>query len=996
MHTCFKTLLRRAFALPTAACLETTSVAQFLVPCLRPPPCRLPARRSQQRRFYSGQDLKPEQPPKYHTNLPLPPKDTRDDPDAWIEALEPGLPSHLRSVHNHEQGTFAVGEDAITARDISHLLIQARGWNDTDVLTTLGYTHGRWDAVLWIVKSIVDQPIHHEGAWSWVARPSSWPASESLDRITESRTSCKEFSFSTSSAESLEEITQPLTNIPNLGADLRKGALGQIWRSLGAMILIVISEEDKSNSVMLHVLQIIAHLHHAGVIPETIYQYNASRDHVSIHQPPTLHLLSTRILSALSDAAWLARESSADIEKKIVRTHYTIYGFEIPGSHHKLRVPELGPEVWLELVLWSSLQGGWISEGAALLQLISELDGPEKFTLICWSDIVKSMESETTGLTGVDWNRIKSAVDAVVRKRRAQPGERQLTERTVSTEIVAAFVDALVNVIRVGTGVRGVRPELVITYLKSLKGLLDRNQMGLGALSWDALLVRLAESGGLDTERNPSTMQSALRMVQPYGRELESTNMPDPSKPGLDKPLNYIFEPTAAPLGMLHRTLRSHITRGDFEGAVRCFRDLQIYTDTNKRRSMEQFFRNLGTSDPDDSDGFPRDFDSNISPVNFPSYYPQVPIPILAGFLDQATQSKNFDIGNWMIFSEDIDGPLITKRMYESVLLAPALIRFGTATRDRELLKEVLVAQSIRSKQGLSGMPSEVLSAFLESQIELRRWDSVQHVLRYMGSDSKLSCSIPAAVALTRTIMSFETGEVAIDDARKARDTFTALMSDMFGRALKLPRPWINTLLGMLASINPAWTSLCGPLFTGVHDKRVRMRADDFNLLLEAVSKTYGSLEGARLCQQWCRHIKTGGGWVDPAPGGVPALLGPRPDPITAQDVASDIVLDINGGEARSVCFRGRVTPNVSTFRTILSQMHYERREAAAGRDGTQPDDGSRRACLQWIAFNLYSMGLSKEALAEEVGTLGEDSPASGSHQGGIQNGSASGQSAVE
>ena len=76
----------------------------------------------------------------------------------------------------------------------------------------------------------------------------------------------------------------------------------------------------------------------------------------------------------------------------------------------------------------------------------------------------------------------------------ASAQDRARTRKTISSEVVTAFVDGLVNQMRLGVGGRGVDPERLVASIKTLKGLLDANKLSLGSTSWN--LVALCQRNG--------------------------------------------------------------------------------------------------------------------------------------------------------------------------------------------------------------------------------------------------------------------------------------------------------------------------------------------------------------------------------------------------------------------------------------------------------------------------------------------------------------------
>ena len=161
--------------------------------------------------------------------------------------------------------------------------------------------------------------------------------------------------------------------------------------------------------------------------------------------------------------------------------------------------------------------------------------------------------------------------------------------RTISSEIVTAFIDALINDIRVGVGARGSKPEALINSIRILKGFLEANNLSLGSIAWDSVITRLLESGGFNPEQRPEIFLRLFNLAAEFGTEIGSAN----ASPAADDEVPYFFEPTAAPLGLLHRAMRAFINIGDTKRTLESYNMLQQHTDINKQKSLEQFFETL-------------------------------------------------------------------------------------------------------------------------------------------------------------------------------------------------------------------------------------------------------------------------------------------------------------------------------------------------------------------------------------------------------------------
>ncbi|OCK92628.1 uncharacterized protein K441DRAFT_662732 [Cenococcum geophilum 1.58] len=984
VHTCFRTALNRTFRSSCQSISGGWVVPEFLTPAfVQSTLCSRRAFSYAHQRYArptKGPDrisvLQKEEQPAKDPRIPprdrdefkpaLPEDGRRGDIQAWLAALEPLLPAHLRqnSLPNNDLQLLA------SAVEISRLLLEAQSSNH-DILSHMALVEGRWNTVMWIMKKLVDGGPTI-GTAPEVLEPFAnvvWDnTSVSLKEVTNNPVWAHRVRPSKRLKQSLEEHTAAPDTL-KYELKLIKSALGQVWRSLGSMILVAAEEKSETNVVIMpHVLEIIAYLHHVEMIPEAIYRYSPAWDPSTLQQPPTLHLLSSRILTSLSDATWNAHESSVQDSKERLNAQYFL-GHEIPGSRYKITVPEIGPEIWVELVLWSCLHGGWILDGAAILEKILSYQGENSWSLICWRDIVNSSQASRTIQLTRDWGKLaaqfQNSGETFYSNDR---GDRFLVQRTVSSEVVAAFVDGLINTMRVGVGDRGSLPEQILSHIINLKRLLDRDNLSLGSSSWDALITRFLESEGIVPEKDPKLMLKILGLAQTFGKELSSTNVISQGADARPSP-TYVFDASAAPLGLLHRTIHAFIQMGNTTGALEAFQQLQKYVDNNKIRSIRDFFQALKASysEPEAL------FTGNYAPIDFPGFFPHVPTSLLAKMLDLATESRMFDFGEWLLYSSEIDGPLISPRMYKSRELASSLIRHGTATRDQRLLMKIV--SSVGAPGGVSGsyrLPAEVLSAFLHSQIQHHRWDSVKSIYTYVRENPGYRPRSETLAVFARELVRLrsESDEWRRSRSRRAKFIFSAFLNawkDIIERDLYQQ---LNSILGVLSSVGPEWVDFCSRLWTSTGRQQLALDPENFNQILDGVVDGYGSLKGKHIVDMWC-YPTTRIEFRDyRSPGGLPTMpkfklsKGDHYD-----DRPPDIELSQSSGA--KIRFQGRVAPNIRTMRVILRKAAEEETERGAKGTGLLLEERAEiQLMLEWAELSLRNMGLDYRDIQREFGSL--------------------------
>lgn len=967
-HTCFRSALTQAFRPSSRAPAATHSVCAFLVPALS---------RSSKRPFSSSKRRPRPQgvtssvsagqphdscfsiyPPKssrasLKSCIPIPTADARGDIEQWLSAIEPFLPVHVRRTHIDAPDVSA----EVTSLDLSIVIKKAQDASH-DLLSHLGLVDGRWQVVVWIAKKLAEGGQRSEEVAVWLddSENAAWPGgaeSRSLHELTNIPLRLERIRPRRKLETTLDELTEAPDTI-NPQPLIVKRALGQLWRSLGAMILVA-PEQDKSgqDTIMSHVLEIIAHLHHIGFMPDSVYAFRSQNNKYALQQPPTLHMLSSKIMTALSDASWRAHEATARSAKGGTKASYFL-GHEIPDSRYKVEITEIAPELWLELVLWSCLHGGWTTDGIAILEKLAARQGDATWGLICWREILEA-EQHRLPSASEGWRLFPMRGDAA-----AGAEDRARTRRTISSEVVTAFIDALVNEVRLGVGLRGTNPEVLIDHIKTLKGFLEANNLSLGSVAWDSIITRLLESGGFDPEKRPELLLHLFKLAAEFGTEVSSAN----ASPAADDEVPYFFEPTTASLSLLHRAMRSFISIGDTRRTMESFNMLQQHADNNKQKSLQQFFETLK--------GIPlrqaEPFTSQTAPIDFPSFETNLPVPLLAKLLDLATDSEMYELGRWFVHSEDLDGPLISRGLYKHRNIAASLVRFGTLAKENDIVLEIVKqAGYLDAKTKQQRMPNEVLTALFRSQVRLRRWDAIRnmqtHALKLGTWTPRPSILTTFAAELLRASGGSQT------EATAAKGAFSGMLFAWERLILTTIRNELNCTLAILSTVDDTWKSYCSRFLNFSSRQKILLPVDNFNQILGGVLDRFSSVKGKELVDQWCYQP---GRMFESfrAPGGVPTM--PQFRFGRSEEVAEfpdniEIVQD----SGAVLVLQGRILPNRQTIWAILRKVQGEVEQwSQEGQEMTASARDQARDTLRWAARFLHSLGYDYEDIIRDLGSL--------------------------
>ena len=783
-------------------------------------------------------------------------------PAAWATAIESYLPLNLRLRGANLAQEAIHQEDLRPVHTLPEVLSMARLHCKADILSYIGVYQERWEVVIWLVKAMMEKyPGHREmEKRSSQLPPLLWRiADQSLNQITDNAIQVDLPRASNVSPQhegwcgrlSLDQFSWPYTSDrwedPRI---LGRKSLGQIWQSLGTMILQAADRpaEDPSYSVIMsHVFQILGHLHRINAFPDSIYNYAPPIDPTVLQRPPTLHLLSRRIMSTLSDVEW-------GLQWEETITKAMSQGYELPKASLQPKVREFGPELWLDLVLWACVEGGWVSEGARVVIEMerrmtskdtrwSTISWPEicemKTPKLDWTSILR-YEIDKTRLNQVGGIRIASGTDSHV----------EMGTRTVSREVVLALTDGLFNdpqSTAEGLGMNTV--ELRRSFI-ACKSLLDRNHAELDGNFMDAAILRVFESYE-SVKEQPGSLSRFLDLrpteLRQATRNLGTKNLAQ----------DHETDDSAAVLGLRHRNLHHFSIDGNLNESLQTFRKIQSSIDTRREAIIlafaDELKERLGRGD-DVSDLIEdkEDYLALIQP-------PQIPLSALASFIDLITNSRLFDLGHWLLLNEDIDGGLLDPALYSDQNLQPALLRFGTATSDSRLLTKILVSLE-------TPLSEPVVHALLRFQVVLGKWTAVEELLEYLKkapdmawkpsdatmiakailqlehepSENANADSISRALAIVQNLVDGKYNSKA-DPSQLLPDFSQTRMANQLGRILQ-------TLPGSLSKIT---TRPAG------EDLRAHASADvtpnAFNIILETIVDQYGSLAGKELWDQWCR-----------------------------------------------------------------------------------------------------------------------------------------------
>ncbi|KAI9678749.1 MAG: hypothetical protein M1817_005806 [Caeruleum heppii] len=603
----------------------------------------------------------------------------------------------------------------------------------------------------------------------------------------------------------LQTLTAHMVDAPGAPAIVRRRSiLGTVWRSIASMILEAAdAPEERSALILYHVRQIIAHLHQADLIPDSLYNYPLQNGSATLWRPPALQLLYSRILTSLSDAVWRAHEEKASAEAAATGTQQRFLGYDVPGTRYKLKVRDLGPEVWMEFALWSCIEGGLVQEAAQILQqILDRPQGSQRWGVIRW-DLVQGSSVDDSKSARVDWDGIKSRTGGMVGRIEGYSGDPPFVElgpRTISTESVTAVIDSLIAGLPVNWAHQGT-PWSALGLIKELLDMLSRDGYVRSDDEWDRMLLRVFESARSPFPATHDTLKEQLDVINALDPTAVTANTQAkdfvhiPTKrqsvivrsvlqdacsvaienADLNSALSTFLQllPGSARIAFV-RTGRPYgsdgiISTGDSEGNFVCPRCDHLLGGTEKlaehlrrasrcalssdqpsaerpgRTSTATAERAHSTSaDSADKRLVHEDANTSSLTVGFP-----VATALLARLLDLVTEAEAFDVGRWLFRGAGLQQPAIEEAMFTDPELTPSVLRFAGLTADTDIL--IKIASSLPPS-----IPLATLQALLQYQIMVENWQNVEDLLRHLDEVADGSWTTHIQVLLTKAILRLE------------------------------------------------------------------------------------------------------------------------------------------------------------------------------------------------------------------------------------------------
>lgn len=326
--------------------------------------------------------------------------------------------------------------------------------------------------------------------------------------------------------------------------------------------------------------------------------------------------------------------------------------------------------------------------------------------------------------------------------------------------------------------------------------------------------------------------------------------------------LGQLYDDTSALAGLMEYNIRFFASQRLCTDALDAFSWLQEVVDASKLQRIREFSERVGQSD---TAGLPS-FDANSleSFKPFESSMPQMSIVTVAELLDLVTTSRAFAFGEWLFFSNDIDGPPIPPSAYGNQALAPSIIRFASATKNEALCNSVV--RSLSQPLSLNTM-----RALLNFRIAMGQWDSATMMLEYVRDYRLKSWGYSNVTALAAALVRMDhalkqqPSTERQSDLDRAKDLLLRLLNGEFNESCHSKTSFQDRFIH---SIRRVFLTIPGSLREVAQKTHLKYKATArsnlpyipataFHALLSAVVDTHGSAAGKRLWEQWCLDVRS-------------------------------------------------------------------------------------------------------------------------------------------
>ena len=774
----------------------------------------------------------------------------------YLDRLDQFLPTRLRAhdapAQADTQPEVATLLDILESagRDLSHNYGES-----ADLLSYLLIGQGRHEAVLHLIETLLQFAAAEKAANTQDELPSNleW-ATPYMTALSEKSEPVQINVVKKTSPQSSGNLHSRYHELPSQKNE--KAALNHVWRFLGTIVVRAAhSDLEDSKALLIVAHRALAKVHHLNLIPDNVYSYSHTHYSSTVQRPPILHLLSSRMLTVLSDAVWRASSDEAISEAASSGVPYQQLGKDPPGGRFRLKVRDLGPEAWLELILWCCVEGGYTKVGVDIIKSLQSRT-EEPWFAVNWTG---AHESHMT--PGIDWDRVQNRSGGTVGRIEGYSSEAPLVDipqRTISVEVVLAMVESFLTVEEFQLSARDPRKGIEKSRdVRHLIGFLEPHD--LPQEYFDYLSLRMLQREDLDLAREPSSVHAWSSHVE-WTRNLQSIR----ARPALSMDFRYqsIIGHSEARAGLLHQVLQAYLRAGFPTEAVEMFNEIQQLVDSSKAQAISHFI----STPPDPSAGF---FGSRVNRnkrrPDFEDSHGQLPPHKIAAFLNMVTENRLTRLGDWILYSDDVDGPVIPRSWYVYSSISTAITRYGGESSDHEALARAFKVMRRRKTK----IPVHYLKALTDTYIKMYDLAKARICLSSLTQAIAGGYSASHLANLAGALLRLESSRLTVAGPAVANQTqqVMSLMTDILdGRynAVSAPfaRPQIIDFRQQIGHLLRIFDNITSPSLNEISARYMdsypsrnaaNLSPVAFDALLSAIVDCKGAYEGRRIWDLFCK-----------------------------------------------------------------------------------------------------------------------------------------------
>jgi hypothetical protein len=316
--------------------------------------------------------------------------------------------------------------------------------------------------------------------------------------------------------------------------------------------------------------------------------------------------------------------------------------------------------------------------------------------------------------------------------------------------------------------------------------------------------------------------------------------------------------------------------------------------------------------------------------------------------------------------------------MYKESGLAPALVRFASATDNQTVLENVMTHHSQLSRERNALIPTPILTSLVETLIQRRKWSSVRNVLDNIMNepmeDGFNALDARLMPTMIREILRIEhDGKLRLQNDPKELAQAWQLFTEMVETCLHMRRrrnglyesDVLFCNIALLASVDETWGKFCSGLHVmPTRSIPLRITTEAFNIVLEGVLESRGFVGGRKFWETWC-HTAEYLHRTAVVEGGVFQVPRLRV-PLARQGTDMRYRVFVESTLVHGIDIAGRIKPDLHGARLLLNTLRADQGRTDLKYDHVDVSDWLRRY-FEALNLDKFITGTNLAKLADAL-----------------------------